>query len=80
MIAELTPEMLTGKRFVFGAIGQAPWTERLILAGDGKVAGYQHPNEAAWTLRDGTLCLTTAEGKPTTEFDPAAHEAGDRLT
>jgi hypothetical protein len=69
MITELTPEMLTGKRFVFGAIGQGPWTDRLILSENGKVAGYQHPNEAAWDVRDGNLRLTTADGAATTEFD-----------
>ena len=76
MIADLTPEMLTGKRFAFGDLGHSPWTDRLVLSEAGKVSGYHHPNEAAWNLRDSILSLTTEDGKVTTEFDLLTIDGG----
>jgi tetratricopeptide (TPR) repeat protein len=68
MITELTRATLAGRRFLFGNVGEHPWTDRLVLAEDGAISGYQHPNETTWEILGDNLVFRSASGDITNEF------------
>src|ERR1700722_15736032 len=68
MITKLTMPMLSGRRFRFGQVGERPWTDRLTLAEDGGISGYQHVNEATWEILDENLIFRNTSGDVTSEF------------
>src|SRR5580698_5909279 len=68
MITEVTRAALAGRRFLFGAVDENPWTDRLVLAEDGAISGYQHPNEATWEILDDNLVFRSVSGDVTSEF------------
>lgn len=58
----LTPP-LTEMTWTFGAEGQFPLTTTFILAPDGKIVGYSHPNEAFWKIENHKLLIFKENGE-----------------
>jgi acetyltransferase-like isoleucine patch superfamily enzyme len=45
--------------------------EPVRLLPDGRIWGFEHRNEASWTLEDGVLVLRDRDGNPSTRFESA---------
>ncbi|ESQ91698.1 hypothetical protein ABAC460_04995 [Asticcacaulis sp. AC460] len=46
-----------------------PTTSTLRLSEDGRILGYDHPNEARWGLEDDLLCFYNLHGEKSVRFD-----------
>jgi hypothetical protein len=69
-------EMLTGTLWRFGALGGETFAPFLVLAPDGRLGPYSHPNEDGWQVVDGSLEFVTRSGIVSTRFDRAFIEDG----
>jgi FkbH-like protein len=65
----LTKERLTGGRWSFGYLHEAPMTSAFGFGDDGLVTGYANANEHSWWLDEGILNLYNREGELTWRFE-----------
>jgi hypothetical protein len=61
---ELTFEWLVSRPFVF-RVEAGVLSRSLRFEPDGRISGYNHPNESAWTIENGELHILNADNKAT---------------
>lgn len=54
---------LTEMTWTFGCVGEAPLTNTLVLAPNGKIKGYSHSNETSWRIENHKLLLMKENGE-----------------
>jgi acetyltransferase-like isoleucine patch superfamily enzyme len=65
----ITPDFLMGRDWkFFHHASPGEWAILKFLP-EGRLAGYDHPNERAWRLEDGVLCLVSSENVVTVRFE-----------
>lgn len=62
---------MSGRAFSYGPIGMPPWTTTFTLSEGGKVAGYSHPNEQFWEVRNSVLLIFNERHEISAIFDSA---------
>ena len=72
----LSEEQLTGTFWTYGLLDCLPFTPFLVLAPDGLVGNYRHPNEDSWLVQDGRLAFMSDRGVCTTLFEAAKLQGG----
>ena len=63
------PETWPCSSWVFSHVGGPIVSDALTLDLGGRIEGYNHHNETAWRVEDGTLCFIAADGRTSTRFD-----------
>ncbi len=74
----ITDAFLLGTTWRYGHDGGTPSSEAFRLLPGGGIGGYDHSNEQAWCILDGSLALFAADGRCTVRFDRVSPE-GRRL-
>src|ERR1700722_1866969 len=69
-------DLISSKRFLFGRIGENPYTGDFVFGPDGLVQGYRNRNEEKWRVQDGSIVLIDADGGPTRIFDQVVYNNG----
>jgi len=65
---------LQGTFWTFGMQDRKWYSQFLVLAPEGLIGNYHHPNETLWEIRDGQLCFIDDRGMVTTAFVQARVE------
>ncbi len=68
-LIDITEKVVTTSRWQFSRVGGNVVTEALCFLPDGRLRGYDHPNECAWAVSEGHLCFLREDGMITTVFD-----------
>lgn len=66
---ELTIDWLVSRPFVF-RVGAIVLSRSLRFEPNGKISGYSHPNEAAWTIENGELHILGVDNRATCILTP----------
>jgi hypothetical protein len=74
--AGLSPEILTGRRWMFLHGAGDVIAAEVRLDPTGGIEGIDHPNERRWTIEEGALVFLHESGEPSTRFTEARVENG----
>jgi hypothetical protein len=75
----VTKEQLCQRFWCFGYSESIVYAPILRFGEGGRIIGYRHPNESAWSIRDGRVSLLDEAGVPTTVFDRSSIGADGRM-
>ncbi len=73
----MTEADLSGSFWSFGLVSEPPFAPFVVLAPEGLIGNYQHPNEDLWQVSHGQLIFTSAQGLTSTVFDAAQIQDGE---